>query len=123
MRYRRDVPIHLLDTNPEVAQQITGHIATHLLGATHPHDEPRGEPGKQLTLSYHENPDDPSLVSFIGEIDASPDAPYLRPGFDPDLDHPEIEFIPHEDPAAGQHYDQGTFLHWMTHGRHERRES
>ena len=120
MRYRRDVPMKLLDTNPEVAQQITEHIALHLLGATHPDDATIGRDGASITLSYHEHPDGQDVVSFIGEIDAEPDAPYLQPEFDPATDHPEIQFAPYQHHDIGQQADVNAFLRWRTHGHHER---
>lgn len=120
MRYRRDVPLNLLDTNPEVAQQITEHIALHLLGATHPDDATTGRPDTQITLSYEEHPDGLAAVSFIGEINAEPNAPYLQPEFDPTNDHPEVTFTPYEHPAAGQHANLTAWTRWRTHGHHER---
>lgn len=130
MRYRRDVPLDLIDQHGSaLTDAVIEHICQHLLGATHPNDEPVahgliGQPGgPQLTLHLRDHETDPDIKCFIGEIDAEPNAPYLSPGFDPDLDHPEIEFVPYRNPDAGQHYNQDAYLRWITHGHHERRES
>jgi hypothetical protein len=123
VRYRRDIPLELVEADPDVFQQVARHIAMHLLGAADPDDDPTGGPGRPLITLYREDDLTPGMVSLIGETDAAPNAPYLRPGFDPGLDHPEIEFIPHENPDAGQHYDQDAYLRWLTHGHHERSES
>ena len=123
MRYRRDLPLTLVNQQPDVMAEVVQHIAMHLLGATHPNDDDQGGPGHPpLTLTREPHPDDPTMVSLTGRIDADADAPYLRPGFDPATDHPEIVFTPYENPAAGQLYNRDAHSHWTTHGHHERAE-
>jgi hypothetical protein len=45
------------------------------------------------------------MITVIGEIDGEPDAPYLRPDFDPTTDHPEIKFTPYEEIDRGRYAD------------------
>jgi len=126
MRYRRDIPLELLDQHGfELVNEITAHICEHLLGAVHPEDDPRGfKLGDQPLLTlYKEEGLTPSCVSLIGEVDAEPNAPYLKSGFDPATDHPEIMFRPFEDVPAGRVADHDNWEHWITHGHHERPES
>lgn len=126
MRYRRDIPLALIDQQGQhVVDQVVAHICEHLLGAVHPEDDPRGfKPGDGplITLYKHDHETDPTLVSFIGEVDAEPSAPYLKPGFDPAADHPEIAFQPYQNAPAGQLADASAWEHWSTHGHHERPE-
>jgi hypothetical protein len=123
MRYRRDIPLELVEADFDVFEQVARHIAMHLLGAAHPDDDPTGGPGHPLITLYREDDLEPGMVSLIGETDAEPNAPYLLAGFDPVTDHPEIAFTPYEHPDAGQFYDQDAYLRWTTHGHHERPES
>lgn len=126
MRYRRDLPRALVDAEgPELTQQVCQHIADHLWGVASPldgafKDDPNRRPLVHLAIVDH--PDDPSMVSITGEINAEPDAPYLRPDFDPTADHPEIRFLPYENPQAGQRIDTAAWSHWRMHGHHERVE-
>jgi hypothetical protein len=106
MRYRRDIPLELVEADPDVFQQVARHIALHLLGAVDPHGDPTGGPGHPLITLYREDDLTPGMVSLIGEVDAAPNAPYLRAGFDPATDHPEIGFTPYENPAVKQYYDR-----------------
>lgn len=126
MRYRRDIPTALLDERGiELSHEVIHHIVEHLLGAAHPHDDPRGfgVGDAPLVTVYREDDLSPGHVSFIGEIDAEPNAPYLKPGFDPAADHPEIAFQPFEDIPAGLVADHDAYLRWTTRGHHERPES
>lgn len=123
MRYRRDIPLELVEADPDVFQQVAWHIAMHLLGAAAPDDDPTGGPGHPLITLYREDDLEPGMVSLIGETDAAPNAPYLLAGFDPATDHPEIVFRPFEDIPAGCVADHDAYLRWTTHGHHERPES
>lgn len=126
MRYRRDIPIALIEQRGlnAVADEVIHHIVDHLLGAAHPDDNPRGfRPGDApLITAYREDDLSPGCVSFIGEIEAEPNAPYLKPGFDPAADHPEIVFQPFEDIPAGRVADHRAYWRWATTGHHERAE-
>jgi hypothetical protein len=127
MRYRRDVPTKLFDQHgQELVDEVVRHICEHLLAAAHPDDDPRGfKPGDAplITLYKRDHETDENLVSLIGEISAEPNAPYLKPGFDPAADHPEIVFQPFEDIPAGRVADHDAYQRWITHGHHERAES
>jgi hypothetical protein len=97
MRYRQDVAPGT--DIPEIAR----HIVEHLAGAVDPHDNPQhGRHEVRVTVNPHEDLHT-NLTTIVGEIDGEPDAPYLRPGFNPAADHPEIAFTPYEEPALG-HY-------------------
>ena len=126
MRYRRDIPVKLIDQQgTELVEQVAMHICEHLLGAVHPEDDPRGfkRGDSPLVTLYKEDGLTPGQVSLIGEVDAEPNAPYLRAGFDPATDHAEIVFQLFEDIPAGQVADHDAFIRWTTHGHHERPES
>src|SRR5690242_18992005 len=104
MRYRRDIPLALIEQRGAVVfDEVVRHIMEHLLGAAHPDDDPRGfKPGDApLATLYREDDLEPGYISLIGEINAEPNAPYLKPDFDPAADHPEIVFQPFEDIPAG----------------------
>lgn len=124
MRYRRDLPRALVDAEgPALTEQVCAHVADHLWGAASPTDVKEDIPGRPLVhLALADHPDDPNMISIVGEIDAEPDAPYLRPGFNPADDHPEIRFLPYENPEAGQHIDAAAWAAWRQRGHHERVE-
>jgi hypothetical protein len=112
MRYRQDVPA---DLGPEAMSTVMTHIAEHLAGAVAPDDDPQhGRHEIQLSVTPH--PDFAAdVLCVVGEIDGEPDAPYLRPDFDPTADHPDIMFLPYENPAAGQWSDFDAFRRfWET---------
>jgi hypothetical protein len=93
VRYRRDVPREdLVGLAAEVE-----HIRDHLASVAHPDDDPQPWRGQVIvTLSDHVD-GDALLVSVTGELDAEPDAPYLRPGYDPDLDDDGTRFTPYRE--------------------------
>ena len=126
MRYRRDIPTELIDQQGQpLVDQVAMHICEHLLGAAHPDDDPRGfrTGDAPLVTLYVERDLSEGHVSLIGEINAQPNAPYLKSGFDPTTDHPEIVFQPFEDIPAGRVADHDAYLRWATRGHHERPES
>lgn len=95
MRYRRDVP---RDTD---LNEVARHIVEHLAGAVDPDDNP-GDRHTEVRVKITNHLDnDPGIVSVVGEIDDRPNAPYLRPGFDPATNYPEITFQPYEEPENG----------------------
>jgi hypothetical protein len=82
MRYRRDVP---RDDQAAILAEAA-HVRAHLSACCHPDDDEDALAG-QVTVTATAHPDgDPELVSVVGEIDAEPDAPYLREGYDPGAD-------------------------------------
>jgi hypothetical protein len=108
MRYRQDVAPGT--DVPEIAR----HIVEHLAGAVDPHDNPQhGRHEVRVAISPHEDLHT-DLITIIGEIDGEPDAPYLRPGFNPAADHPEITFIPYEEPDLEHYADQAAYSAYIT---------
>lgn len=108
MRYRRDVP------RGTDLVEVSRHIVAHLAGAVTAASGDPGEAAEDVRVNVYEHIDgDPEMVTVIGEIPSEPDAPYLRPDFNPDADHPEIAFRPYEEPELGRFADHealGRFL-------------
>lgn len=75
MRYSRWSP-------SEVVPDVEAHVRAHLSSVADPNDSPTAYAG-QVRIN-HEDVDDGVLV--IGDLDAEPDAPYLRAGFTPEDD-------------------------------------
>jgi hypothetical protein len=66
------------DRVPDVEE----HVRAHLSSVADANDNPTTH--AERVRIQHKNKDDG--VQIIGELDAEPDAPYLRPGFDPEQD-------------------------------------
>ncbi|HEX6354183.1 hypothetical protein [Actinophytocola sp.] len=75
MRYSRWSP-------SEVVPAVEAHVRAHLSSVADPNDSPTTH-ADQVRISY-EDVNDGVLV--IGDLDAEPDAPYLRRGFTPEDD-------------------------------------
>lgn len=88
MRYRRDVA-----RDDQVAIDAeTAHIRAHLSAVADADDDPDTN-ADDVTITVTDHVDgDPALVSIVGELDMEPDAPYLRPGYDPDADDDGLRF-------------------------------
>jgi hypothetical protein len=99
MRYRRDVPI---DDRTGIDATVE-HIRAHLSATADADDDPTTHAAR-VEISMVAHPD-PTLISIIGELAATPDAPYLRPGYDPAADHPHIAFEPYAEPERDHHPD------------------
>lgn len=107
MKYRRDVP---RDDQPAIDAE-TAHVRAHLSACCDPDDDADARAG-DVTVTVAEHVDgNPYLVSIIGEIDAEPDAPYLRDDYDPDAEAP-VEFVPYEEPDNDFHYDRQALEAW-----------
>jgi hypothetical protein len=78
MRYVRDVPA---DDQAAVDAE-RAHVIAHLSAVADADDDPDTNADDVRTWVI-EHPDDPSLVRIVGELDAEPDAPYLKPDHDP----------------------------------------
>lgn len=92
IRYRRDVP-----TDDRAAFVATAaHIRAHLSAVADPDDDPRRF-ARQVQISVEAHPDDPHVMSVIGELDATPRTVYLSDDYDPEIDHPEITFQRYEE--------------------------
>jgi hypothetical protein len=76
MRYRRDV-----SRAGDVAAVIA-HVRAHLTSVVRADDDPDG--AAAVAVDVFDHPDDASMLSVIGEVDAEPDAPYLRVDYVPD---------------------------------------
>lgn len=82
MRYRRDVA---RGDWPAIASEVE-HVRAHLSSVADADDDPETN-ADDVRIEVVDHVDgDLALVSVIGELDAEPNAPYLRPGFDPDAD-------------------------------------
>lgn len=95
MHYRRDA------SRDADLDEVARHVVEHLAGAVDPDDNP-GKRRTEVRVKITDHLDkDPGMVSVVGEIDDLPNAPYLRPGFDPGTNYPEITFQPYEKPESG----------------------
>lgn len=84
LRYRRDVPAD----DPDTITTETEHVRVHLAAIADTDDDPTTH-ADDVTVRVVDHIDgDPALVSIIGELDATPDAPYLRDDYDPDTEPP-----------------------------------
>ena len=78
MRYVRDVPAG----NDEALEAERAHVVAHLSAVADADDDPETN-SDDVRIWTERHPDDPGLLRIVGELDAAPDAPYLRPDFDP----------------------------------------
>lgn len=100
MRYRRDVPA---DDRAAIDAE-TEHVIAHLSSCCDPDDD-EDALRDQVSVEVVAHVDsDPALVSIVGQIDAEPDAPYLRDDYDPAAETP-VAFTPYEEPEQGHHHD------------------
>jgi hypothetical protein len=89
MRYRRDVR---RDEPPEAIAAETEHVREHLAMVADYDDDPTTHAADVVVRVLDHIDGDPELISIVGELDAEPDAPYLRPGYDPDADDDGLRF-------------------------------
>lgn len=81
LRYRRDVP-----ARQEMIDPTIEHVRDHLAAIANSDDDPRVR-RDEVRISVGPHVDgDPDLVTILGELDAEPDAPYLRDGWTPEQD-------------------------------------
>jgi hypothetical protein len=83
LQYSRWLP---RDMVPDAVPEVEAHVREHLAAVADPNDEPTR--ADEVVIS-HEDADDElgnDGVLVVGELDAEPDAPYLRPGFTPEQD-------------------------------------
>ena len=78
MRYVRDVPADDL----AALDAERAHVIAHLSAVASADDDPETN-ADDVQVWTERHPDDPSLLRIVGELDAEPDAPYLKPDFDP----------------------------------------
>lgn len=60
------------------------HVCAHLSAVADPDDNPKAH-AVHITIGPHAD-GDPGLVTILGELDAEPNAPYLRDGWTPEQD-------------------------------------
>lgn len=78
MQYIRDVP----RGDDEALAAETAHVVAHLSAVADADDDPETN-AADVDLDVIDHPDNPGLVRIVGELAAEPDAPYLKPGYDP----------------------------------------
>jgi hypothetical protein len=78
MDYVQDVP----RADPEAIELIKAHVVAYLSAVASEDDDPETN-ADDVRVWVMDHPDDPALVRVKGTLDAEPDAPYLRPDFDP----------------------------------------
>jgi hypothetical protein len=83
LRYSRWLP---RDMVPDAVPEVEAHVREHLSAVADPNDEPTR--ADEVEISHEDAEDERGVdgVLVIGELDAEPDAPYLRPGFTPEQD-------------------------------------
>lgn len=79
LEYRRDIPV---DSTQKVIDVTKQHIRDHLAAVASPDDDPR-ERAQDVRIWVSRHPDNSKLLRIEGYLDAEPDAPYLREGYDP----------------------------------------
>lgn len=80
MRYRRDVP---RDDQAAIDSE-TEHVRDHLAAVADADDDPATR-REDVVITVVDHVDgDPNVVSVIGFLNAEPNAPYLRPDYQPD---------------------------------------
>ncbi len=76
--YVRDVPV-----NDEAALAAeTEHVRAQLSAIAEEDDDPATN-ADDVQVFTRQHPDDPTLLRIVGLLDAEPNAPYLRPDYDP----------------------------------------
>ncbi|SDG94826.1 hypothetical protein [Klenkia brasiliensis] len=78
MRYVRDVPAD----DESALQAEREHVVAHLSAVAAADDDPETN-ADDVRVWVQRHPEDPALLRVVGELDADPDAPYLRDDFDP----------------------------------------
>lgn len=97
IRYRRDVRA----TDQAAIDATVAHIKAHLSSVADSDDDPYTR-ADDVAIVIEPHAAEPGMVSITGVLDAVPDAPYLRPEYQPDADHITIRFQPFEQPAEGR---------------------
>jgi hypothetical protein len=77
--YTRDLPE---DAAQDLVDATIAHVRAHLSGVASADDDPDTNADDVRVHTEHRD----GRIFVIGELDAEPDAPYLRPDFDPEQD-------------------------------------
>jgi len=78
MRYVRDVP----RDDPAALEAERAHVIAHLSAVADADDDPETNAG-DVRINVIDHPERGDLLRIVGELDAEPDAPYLRDEHDP----------------------------------------
>lgn len=79
IEYQRDVPA---DSSSEVIEAEKAHVRDHLAAIAAADDDPTTY-ADQVRVWMAHHPTDPGQLRIEGALDAEPDAPYLKPDYDP----------------------------------------
>lgn len=79
LTYQRDLPA---DSPDEAIEETKAHVREHLASIADADDDPSTHAG-QVRVWMARHPDDPSMIRVEGQLDAEPDAPYLKGDYDP----------------------------------------
>lgn len=77
------------DSEEDKMHEIQRHVVKHLASVISPDDDPEHAPDVEVTLSLERGireSDGAHGYYVYGRVDAEPNAPYLRPDFDPEDD-------------------------------------
>lgn len=85
IRFSRSVPP---DASTDLTAAVEAEVRAHLSAVADADDDP--DTNADDVRVWHETTEDE--IKVHGELDAEPDAPYLREGYDPDADT-EFEFV------------------------------
>lgn len=114
IRYRRDIP----GGDEQLISDTVQHVSEHLRGAANSYDDPYLIDSDLVDVRVVSHVDgDESLVSVIGSLDAAPVASYLQPDFDPAADHPDIVFVPYDEPDNSRFFDYAAYMEWQRESR------
>lgn len=78
MRYVRDVPAD----DQQALDAERAHVIAHLSAVASADDDPETN-ATDVRVWVEHHPERADLERIVGELDGEPDAPYLKPGFDP----------------------------------------
>lgn len=76
MRYSRHLPE---DATQDQVDETIAHVLAHLSAVAAADDDPETNADDVTVRTEHQN----GRIEIIGELDAEPDAPYLKADFDP----------------------------------------
>ena len=82
MIYTRDLPE---DADQSTVDEVIAHVRAHLSAVASADDDPETNADDVTVRTEHRE----GRIVIIGELDAEPDAPYLKPGYDPYEDVPD----------------------------------
>jgi hypothetical protein len=78
LQYTRDIPA---DATFEDKEKTVQHVRNHVAAVADPYDDP-GPHKEEVDVNLHLSADG-SILHVLGDLDAEPDAPYLKEGFNP----------------------------------------